>query len=83
MNFTQAFATTLRTLRVERQLSQEELARRSGLHINSIGLLERELREPSLYTVFQLAIGLGIPVAQFVQAVEDRKPTIQIEPGPY
>lgn len=68
---------------MERNLSQEELARRSGLHINSIGLLEREQREPSLYTVFQLAIGLGISPAEFVQAVSNKKPAIQTDPGPY
>lgn len=70
-------------LRTERKLSQEELARRSGLHINSIGLLEREQREPGLYTVFQLASGLGISPVELVQAVAARNPVIQTDPGPY
>jgi transcriptional regulator with XRE-family HTH domain len=72
---------------VKRKLSQEELARRSGLHINSIGLLEREQREPSLYTVFRLAIGLGIGLgispAALVQSVAERNPVIRTDPGPY
>ncbi|RRJ97110.1 XRE family transcriptional regulator [Opitutaceae bacterium TAV4] len=72
----------MRVLRTARKLSQEELARRSDLHINSIGLIEREQREPSLYTVSQLAIGLGISQSELVHSVAERNPIIRIDPGP-
>jgi len=83
VDFAQAFATTLRTLRIEKKLSQEGLAERAGLHINSVGLLERGLRQPSLYTVFQLAVALEVSPSRFVQAVEERKPVIVTQAGPY
>ena len=81
MEFAQAFATTLRVLRMERDLTQERLAERAGLHLNSVGLLERGLREPSLYTVFQLATGLDMTPAEFVQAVSERRPSIKSRSG--
>lgn len=83
MDFTQAFATTLRALRYERKLSQERLAELSGVHLNSVGLLERGEREPSLYMVFQLSVGLRMAPADFVKAVSAKKPEIQSRTGPY
>ncbi|AHF90700.1 DNA-binding protein [Opitutaceae bacterium TAV5] len=81
MQFAQAFATTLRTLRTERDLTQEQLAERSGVHLNSVGLLERAAREPSLYIVFQLAKGLGMTPAELVRAVTARNPRIETRSG--
>lgn len=83
VDFTQAFATTLRSLRADRKLSQERLAELSGVHINSIGLLERGQREPSLYMIFQLAEGLSMTPAKIVEAVSARKPKIQSRSGPH
>jgi transcriptional regulator with XRE-family HTH domain len=81
LEFDQAFATTLRVLRTERKLTQERLAELSGVHLNSVGLLERGLREPSLYIVFQLAAGLGITPAELVQAISERRPSIKSRSG--
>jgi transcriptional regulator with XRE-family HTH domain len=83
VDFTQAFATTLRALRHERKLSQESLAELSGVHLNSVGLLERGEREPSLYMVFQLAQGLNMSPSEIVKAVSARKPKIESRSGPY
>jgi transcriptional regulator with XRE-family HTH domain len=80
LDFTQAFSTTLRVLRVEKNLTQEQLAELAGLHINSVGLLERGLREPSLRTIFQLAHGLGIQPDDLVRAVAARNPAITNNP---
>lgn len=65
------------------ELSQERLAERSGLHINTIGLLERGLRQPSLYTLFQLAKALDVAPTDFIQAISDKRPTIHTQAGPY
>lgn len=83
MEFVKAFAITLRALRVERKLSQEKLAERAGLHINAISLLERGLRQPSLYSVFQLSVALDISPTQLIQAVVDKNPQIETKFGPY
>lgn len=59
------FAEVLRRYRTATGLSQEELAARSGLTPQGIGLLERgERRRPQAYTVRQLAAALGLTDAE-------------------
>jgi transcriptional regulator with XRE-family HTH domain len=54
------FGKTVRRLRGERGLSQEELADLCGLHRNYIGGIERGERNVGLKAVFSLARGLGV-----------------------
>lgn len=53
------FGRSIKRLRLAAQLSQEELAERSGLHRNYIGGIERGERNAGLKSVFALAKGLG------------------------
>jgi transcriptional regulator with XRE-family HTH domain len=55
-----AFADSLRRFRVERFLSQRELARRAGLHAITLTRLEAGVTAPSTRTVRALAAALGI-----------------------
>jgi len=54
------FATNLRRLRVDRFLSQRELARRAGLHAVTLTRLESGARSPSTRSVRALATSLGV-----------------------
>ena len=54
------FAENLRRLRVERFLSQRELARRAGLHPVTLTRLEGGAAAPSTRTVRGLAAALGV-----------------------
>lgn len=53
-------AARLRQLRVEQKLSQGVLAKRSGLSVSYVSMLERGLRVPALDTLEALSRGLGV-----------------------
>lgn len=54
------FGTNLRKYRIERGLSQEQLAKMSGLHRTYISLVERFQRSISLGNIEKVADALGI-----------------------
>ena len=66
-----AFGQVLRRLRMQKDVSQQELADTSGLGRPFISLLERGLRAPSLRTFLLLAYSIGVPVADFITTIEE------------
>jgi len=65
-NLTRAFSNLLCEERERRNISQFELAKKSGLTRQSISLFEGGLRAPTFLSIFQLAIGFEIPVTRLV-----------------
>ena len=65
-----AFARALKELRMERHLTQEDLAFDSGYHPKYISLLERGKYSPSLTTILELADVLRISGADLVARTE-------------
>jgi transcriptional regulator with XRE-family HTH domain len=55
-----AFGSILRTARHGAALTQAGLAIQAGLIRNHVGLIERCVEQPSLTTLINLAVGLGI-----------------------
>ena len=62
-----AFGRVLRRLRIEKGLTQEQLALEADLQRNYVSLMERGRNQPSLTTLFKLAKAL------------DRKPSAMVE----
>lgn len=60
VNVKTQFGRHLRMLRQKRNLTQEELADRAGLHFTYIGQIERGLRNPSLVNLQKLAKALKV-----------------------
>lgn len=57
------FGRRVKELRIERNLTQQQLADISGLHKNYIGMVERGERNPSLVNIDILAKSLGVGIA--------------------
>lgn len=55
-----ALGQTVRRLRRQADLTQEELAERAGLSANYVGEIERGECNPSVLVMFALARGLGV-----------------------
>jgi len=61
-----AFGRTIRELRKEQRVSQEELSHRSGLDRSYMGGVERGERNVSLTNILRIADGLGVsPIVLF------------------
>lgn len=67
----EAFSQTLRRIRKERKLSQEELANLIEMHRTEISALERG-REPRLETLIKLSAALESPIDELFTDIEWR-----------
>ena len=72
MNIENAFATVLKDLRTEKNISQENLAFLSGLDRTYISLLERGKRQPTLKSLFSISKALDITLVEFTTALEEK-----------
>lgn len=61
------FGNRVRTLRLEKGLTQEEFAQKCGLHKNYIGMVERGERNPSLLNIEIIAKGLEISISKLMK----------------
>lgn len=68
---TLALGQTIVALRLERGLSQEQLALRSGLDRSHLGRIERGEKNPRLETVFTIVEGLEVSLVEFFARYED------------
>lgn len=66
-----AFGRRLREVRLAAEISQEEMAHRSGLDRSYVGQVERGERNLTLENIYRLAEGLGVPTASLVVELND------------
>jgi transcriptional regulator with XRE-family HTH domain len=76
MDFSDAFADVIERRRLAHRLSKEALEQRAGLHQTYVGLIERNLRNPTLDSAHALVAGpscqvevLGKPIWRAVVMV--------------
>lgn len=62
--YSQEVGRKLRHFRNERGFSQEQVALSSGLNTNSIGMIERGVKSPTIITLKRICDSLGITMAE-------------------
>lgn len=67
----QAFGQALRELRLDKELSQEQLSFVSGLHDRHVSRLERGLNGPSYRTLLALADALDVAPSTLLKRAEE------------
>ena len=67
----ESFGSVLRQLRVEKGLSQEDLALEAGLDRTFVSMLERGLRQPTLSSLFAIASALRTRASRIVRLTEN------------
>jgi transcriptional regulator with XRE-family HTH domain len=63
----------IKRLRQERDLTQEALAHRCGIHPVELARAERGVRDMRVSTVAKIARGLGVPAADLLTGVGRRR----------
>ncbi len=82
MNIKNRFGQTIRALRNQKGLTQEQLGELSGLNQGFVGDIERGQRNPSLETVHNLCRALGLSVSETFTLMEQPQ-SIQETSLPY
>lgn len=67
-------ASNVRAVRVQKGITQEELARRTKLSVRYISKVENDPPDVTLHNLEKLAIGLEVPVADLVTDRKARLP---------
>lgn len=70
-SLTVKFGNTVRQLRLERGMSQEDFAYECGLHRTYIGAIERGEKTVSIETALKVADALKLPVWKLLKRVEE------------
>lgn len=65
-----AIGPTLRAFRLQRGLSQEELAAKAGMHRNYIGGIERGEKSPTMNSVGRILAVLGVSWMELGEALD-------------
>ncbi|MFN2216530.1 MAG: cupin domain-containing protein [Anaerolineales bacterium] len=72
-NIQTSIGKRLRAIRLERSLSQRELAKMAGISTNSISLIERDEISPSVATLQNLATALRVRISFFFESEPEQK----------
>ena len=66
-SFLAAFSAHIRSIRLQRGLSQEDVAERAGIHVTYLSGIERGRRNPSVKSLYRIAKALDIPVREMFE----------------
>jgi transcriptional regulator with XRE-family HTH domain len=76
--FLRALGDCIRVVRLDRGLSQEQLAASAGLSVAFVGQLERGNRAPNVVNLWRVADALRAPLAVLVDEAADASPVLDV-----
>ena len=71
MNTLEKFGYILKKIRIQKNISQELLAEKSGLHRTYISSLERGHRNPTLLTMKEISRALNLNLSTIILKIEN------------
>ena len=79
-NAQQLFATNMRRIRLDKNLTQEKVAEAADLHPNYISSVERGERNISICNIERIATALGVSMGKLVADLPQRDSNIKLKP---
>lgn len=70
MEIRTAFGITIKNLRNDKKLSQEDLAFLSGLDVSFISLVENGKKQPTLMSIAKIAKGFDLKISEVIIEME-------------
>ena len=71
--FNEIICNRIKSLRLQHNLTIEQLAYQSGISKGGLSEIERNMKEPRAYTIFKICVGLGISIDYFFNFDEIKK----------
>jgi transcriptional regulator with XRE-family HTH domain len=65
--------------RARLRISQDQTAKRAGMHRNYVGAIERGEINPTYETLLRLAEGLGVPLHKLVQEATSTRSVVPVQ----
>ncbi|MGD8373808.1 MAG: helix-turn-helix transcriptional regulator [Candidatus Woesebacteria bacterium] len=65
--FAKLIGQRLHKIRIERNISQEQLSEKAGYYRTFIGHIENSTRSPSMHTIWRIANALGIKIKDITE----------------
>jgi transcriptional regulator with XRE-family HTH domain len=66
-------ANRIKRLRLDKKISQEDLAAKAGLSRTGMGLIEQGKRWPRLGTLLKISDALGMTIEEVLKGIQKRK----------
>lgn len=71
MDIALLISKTIKKLRLEKKLTQDDLAYLSGLDKTYISLIERGKRNPTVLSLYAICKALGVSLSEFFSIIEE------------
>lgn len=75
MDIKKMIGARIKSIRIKKKLTQEQVSEKMGIHTNYLSSIERGMENPTLNTIINLSNSLGVDIGEIFKSlqVEDKK----------